>query len=739
MERGAANVAYIYDLNGSAGIPSVMGPGGNGPPSSLGAGGGGGVSLPAHSGGSLSGSLAALLPPPHGVGGSSGLAGLAGLAGLPGLPGPPDDNYCLKWNDYEKKYVETFRDLRDDEYFTDVTLATEGYSVKAHRVILSACSNYFHAILKNMSPWQHPVLLLQEVQATDLTSLMDFMYFGQVSVNQDSLQSFLRVAKKLKIKGLCDSIVPPSLPPHLPTSVVTSVPMSHAPPPPPVVMPPPPRQITSSAGPNFEGLLPRSPYIPEPSGLPLGPNSGSGPNNGSPSLRPPPVAHQQSPRQGVRSGTRPAAEPLVHYASPKRTKYALSPQSILRSQLQLKEGDHVEVKSEPMAILTTQEDVPSSGVNVNEFITPHENDLALPSLNHGISPQFMFSPDPPDNGNGAGTAGGTQGTMVAIDKETAVRLQQQQQQQQQQHQHQEQQHHQPQQHVVQQQQHQQQAHHHGPGGQPQSLPQHQQTQPQHHHQQQQHTQQPQHSHHDGAPSPGVSVATMAGNSSHLHSTHSHLHPPPPASHTSSSSSHSHHLDEPQDLTPAPQDSPNTSSLHHTPNSSINNGQPCGIVSLGNTPVSTPNSANNSMPAPHGSPSTPTPPKKDRNSRKTCGYCHKDFHEMSLKRHIKDVHFRNQNTYVICPQCCKQYASQNSLYSHLNRVHGVKKDMMGDIPLQMTGGSSAGGTPGQNNSSSSSVPNNQSGSSATGGNTPSTPGDNHHDGIMDLAHHSDSSN
>ena len=65
----------------------------------------------------------------------------------------------------------------------------------------------------------------------------------------------------------------------------------------------------------------------------------------------------------------------------------------------------------------------------------------------------------------------------------------------------------------------------------------------------------------------------------------------------------------------------------------------------------------------------TPGKKERNSRKQCPYCHKDFHEMSLKRHIKDVHFKNQNTYVICPQCCKQYASQNSLYSHLNRVSG----------------------------------------------------------------------
>ena len=86
---------------------------------------------------------------------------------------------------------------------------------------------------------------------------------------------------------------------------------------------------------------------------------------------------------------------------------------------------------------------------------------------------------------------------------------------------------------------------------------------------------------------------------------------------------------------------------------------------------------------HSSPDTPGI-KKERNSRKQCPYCHKgelllstsdqiflpdcsDFHEMSLKRHIKDVHFKNQNTYVICPQCCKQYASQNSLYSHLNRV------------------------------------------------------------------------
>ncbi len=160
----------------------------------------------------------------------------------------------------------------------------------------------------------------------------------------------------------------------------------------------------------------------------------------------------------------------------------------------------------------------------------------------------------------------------------------------------------------------------------------------------------------------------------------------------------------------------------------------------------------------GSPSTPTPPKKDRNSRKTCGYCHKDFHEMSLKRHIKDVHFRSQNTYVICPQCCKQYASQNSLYSHLNRVHGVKKDMMpsaSDLQLQVAqapspaaaaAGSAAGGSnsndgtappPQASTPTGVAVPGDAAAAQGTSAGTPT--GNNHHDGIMDLAQHSDSSN
>merc|ERR1712029_607760 len=126
--------------------------------------------------------------------------------------------------------------------------------------------------------------------------------------------------------------------------------------------------------------------------------------------------------------------------------------------------------------------------------------------------------------------------------------------------------------------------------------------------------------------------------------------------------------------------------------------------MGNGGQGTPGSAGNS--------------DKKTGARKSCPYCNKDFHEMSLKRHIKDVHFRSQNTYVICPQCCKQYASQNSLYSHLNRVHNVKKDVMGDLQL---GSMTPGGPPGG------SVSNNGSVASGSGGQH--NDHSNHHDGIV----------
>lgn len=53
-------------------------------------------------------------------------------------------------------------------------------------------------------PDKHPIVILKDVPYTDMKSLLDFMYRGEVSVDQERLTAFLRVAESLRIKGLTE-------------------------------------------------------------------------------------------------------------------------------------------------------------------------------------------------------------------------------------------------------------------------------------------------------------------------------------------------------------------------------------------------------------------------------------------------------------------------------------------------------------------------------------------------------
>ena len=113
----------------------------------------------------------------------------------------PDKTFCLKWNDFQQNIFSTIRNLRLDLDFLDVTIFCSGKQVKAHKVILSACSSTFKAILKE-APSPHPVIVLWDVDAKDLTAILDFMYNGQVDIRQEDLESFLAAAGRLQVQGL---------------------------------------------------------------------------------------------------------------------------------------------------------------------------------------------------------------------------------------------------------------------------------------------------------------------------------------------------------------------------------------------------------------------------------------------------------------------------------------------------------------------------------------------------------
>ena len=111
------------------------------------------------------------------------------------------EKFCLRWNDFETNISSAFRELRDDKDFFDVTLACDDEQIQAHKVILSACSPFFRNILRR-NPHQHPLLYLKGVKFTDLQSVLNFMYQGEVNVAQEELNSFLAVAEDLRVKGL---------------------------------------------------------------------------------------------------------------------------------------------------------------------------------------------------------------------------------------------------------------------------------------------------------------------------------------------------------------------------------------------------------------------------------------------------------------------------------------------------------------------------------------------------------
>lgn len=144
-----------------------------------------------------------------------------------------DQQYCLRWNNHPSNLTGVLTSLLQREALCDVTLACDGEIVKvsylnsaqslekfanpissslflsllqAHQTILSACSPYFEMIfLQNSHP--HPIIYLKDVRYSEMRSLLDFMYKGEVNVGRSSLPTFLKTAESLQV-SLTTIVIP---------------------------------------------------------------------------------------------------------------------------------------------------------------------------------------------------------------------------------------------------------------------------------------------------------------------------------------------------------------------------------------------------------------------------------------------------------------------------------------------------------------------------------------------------
>ena len=112
------------------------------------------------------------------------------------------EKFCLKWNDFQTNLSKTFGCLRQEEHLFDVTLVSDDEQhIAAHKLVLSASSEFFKNILKKASH-SSPMIFLSGFKSSDLLLIMDYIYQGEVQVLQNDLNGFLDVAQRLKIEGL---------------------------------------------------------------------------------------------------------------------------------------------------------------------------------------------------------------------------------------------------------------------------------------------------------------------------------------------------------------------------------------------------------------------------------------------------------------------------------------------------------------------------------------------------------
>ena len=115
------------------------------------------------------------------------------------------EKFNVKWNDFRKNVSKSFSVLRKEEEFFDVTLISDDEQhIAAHKLVLSASSEFFKNIIRK-SKHPNPLIFLSGVHSRELSKVMDYIYEGEAQLYQDDIDNFMTTAKTLKISGLCEA------------------------------------------------------------------------------------------------------------------------------------------------------------------------------------------------------------------------------------------------------------------------------------------------------------------------------------------------------------------------------------------------------------------------------------------------------------------------------------------------------------------------------------------------------
>ena len=115
------------------------------------------------------------------------------------------ERFCLKWNDFTSNVSNSFSKLRNETKMFNVTLmGNDQKQISAHKLVLSACSEFFKNIFMNSSSSNNLVLFLDGVDATGINLMLDGLYLSR-GISDLSRKLRCEMANKFKFDGLLEN------------------------------------------------------------------------------------------------------------------------------------------------------------------------------------------------------------------------------------------------------------------------------------------------------------------------------------------------------------------------------------------------------------------------------------------------------------------------------------------------------------------------------------------------------
>ena len=119
---------------------------------------------------------------------------------------PNKENYKINWQTYSEHLREMLYNMMMSDELTDLTLVCDDKrQLKAHKIVLSACSLVFKSIINDLHG-SNSVIYMRGIQHQEMESILKFMYSGEATFHQSSINEFLNLAKNLEMKGISENL-----------------------------------------------------------------------------------------------------------------------------------------------------------------------------------------------------------------------------------------------------------------------------------------------------------------------------------------------------------------------------------------------------------------------------------------------------------------------------------------------------------------------------------------------------